>query len=241
MIGALRDYGAPVLLAAAVHGLVVAALWVGWRPMTEPTTVIKPQLVVAKLIVMEPPRPKAQPRAAPTPKSQPRAEPRPQPKPEPKAQPTPAQDEAAERRAVERRVAEQRSAAEAERERRRVELATSSFDLALAEESEALAGDAQEQVAQSYAQGIYQLIVANWSRPPSARNGMQARLIVELVPTGDVVAVTVVDSSGNDAFDRSAEQAVRKVGKFEVPDDPAVFEKYFRRFPVLFRPEDLLR
>jgi len=26
-----------------------------------------------------------------------------------------------------------------------------------------------------------------------------------------------------------------------VPKDPAVFEKYFRRFPVLFKPEDLLR
>jgi len=95
--------------------------------------------------------------------------------------------------------------------------------------------------AQTYAQGIYQLIVTNWSRPPSARNGMQARLIVELVPTGDVVSVTVAQSSGNESFDRSAEQAVRKVGKFDVPKDPALFEEYFRRFPVLFKPEDLLR
>jgi colicin import membrane protein len=70
---------------------------------------------------------------------------------------------------------------------------------------------------------------------------MQTRLIVELVPTGDVVSVTVVLSSGSEAFDRSAEQAVRKVGKFDVPRDSALFEEYFRRFPVLFRPEDLLR
>jgi hypothetical protein len=34
---------------------------------------------------------------------------------------------------------------------------------------------------------------------------------------------------------------VRKVGKFDVPKDSELFEKYFRRFPVLFKPEDLLR
>ena len=70
---------------------------------------------------------------------------------------------------------------------------------------------------------------------------MQTKLLVELVPTGDVVNVTIVSSSGNEAFDRSAEQAVRKVGKFDVPKDSKLFEKYFRRFPVLFNPEDLLR
>ena len=70
---------------------------------------------------------------------------------------------------------------------------------------------------------------------------MEARLIVELVPTGEVVAVTVVKSSGNEAFDRSAEQAVRKAARFDVPEDPALFEAHFRRFQMLFKPEDLLR
>ena len=111
----------------------------------------------------------------------------------------------------------------------------------MASETEALSDEKSEQAAQSYAQGIYQLIVANWSRPPSARNGMQTKLMVELVPTGSVVNITIVSSSGNEAFDRSAEQAIRKVGKFDVPKDPILFEKYFRRFPVLFKPEDLLR
>jgi hypothetical protein len=34
---------------------------------------------------------------------------------------------------------------------------------------------------------------------------------------------------------------VRKAGKFDVPKDSAIFEKYFRRFHLLFKPEDLLR
>ena len=64
---------------------------------------------------------------------------------------------------------------------------------------------------------------------------------VDLVPTGDLVNVTVVESSGNPAFDRSAEQAVRKAGKFEVPKESALFESKFRRFNLLFQPEDLFR
>jgi colicin import membrane protein len=66
-------------------------------------------------------------------------------------------------------------------------------------------------------------------------------LLVELVPTGDVVNVTVVQSSGDAAFDRSAEAAVRSAGRLPVPPESAVFERYFRRLSLLFQPEDLLR
>jgi colicin import membrane protein len=93
----------------------------------------------------------------------------------------------------------------------------------------------------SFRDGIYQAVRNNWSRPPSARNGMEATLLVELVPTGDVVNVSIVRSSGDAAFDRSAETAVRTARRFQVPPDSALFERYFRRFTLLFRPEDLLR
>ena len=83
--------------------------------------------------------------------------------------------------------------------------------------------------------------MANWSRPASARNGMKVTLRVELVPSGEVAAVSLVESSGDTAFDRSAESAVRRAGGFAVPDDSAVFERRFRRFNLLFNPEDLLR
>ena len=103
------------------------------------------------------------------------------------------------------------------------------------------AAAADIEIAQSYRFGIYQLVVANWSRPPSARNGMETTLQVDLVPTGDVVSVTLIQGSGSSAFDRSAEAAVRKARRFEVPVESALFEKYFRRFILLFKPEDLLR
>ena len=46
---------------------------------------------------------------------------------------------------------------------------------------------------------------------------------------------------GNEWIERDTGHVNGKVGKFDVPKDPALFEKYFRRFPVLFKPEDLLR
>ena len=84
-------------------------------------------------------------------------------------------------------------------------------------------------------------MVGYWSRPPSARNGMEALLQIQLIPTGEVVSVSVLKSSGNAAFDRSAINAVQKAASFpELQSLPTrEFEKTFRRFRLLFRPEDL--
>ena len=97
------------------------------------------------------------------------------------------------------------------------------------------------EVAQSYVALISQTVQNNWSRPPSARNGMEAELIIQLIPTGEVVSVTVVRSSGLQAFDRSAVLAVQKAERFpELADLPSrVFEKNFRRLRLKFKPEDL--
>ena len=67
------------------------------------------------------------------------------------------------------------------------------------------------ELARTYRERIYEQVRFNWSRPPSARIGMSARLQVELIPTGEIISVFVSESSGNESFDRSAEQAVRKV------------------------------
>ena len=62
-----------------------------------------------------------------------------------------------------------------------------------------------------------------------------------MVPTGEVVGVRVIRSSGNAAFDSSAENAVRKAGAFpELQKLPSgEFERQFRRLYITFRPEDL--
>ena len=231
MAYALRDYGGPLLLALLLHLAALAALHGGWLPSQERAVrAFKPQIVNSTLIVMQPkakPKPAPRKSAAPPAKAPPKAKPQPQPKPKPPAEVDPK--------------AEQRQRQEQERQRRLAELAQASFADALASEASELAQEEDEARAQSYRFGIYQRVVANWSRPPSARNGMEARLLVELIPTGEVVGVTIVESSGSGAFDRSAEAAVRKARTFAVPREVDLFEAHFRRFSLLFRPEDLLR
>lgn len=134
---------------------------------------------------------------------------------------------------VKEQRADKTSKAAAERKRQE------DLSLAVLNEQNARQAVTNDEKAMAYVQQIKRVIIQNWSRPPSARNGMQATLKVHLVPDGEVVNVTVVKSSGNDAFDRSAILAVQKAQRFDVPSDPRLFERYFREFEVLFRPEDL--
>lgn len=115
------------------------------------------------------------------------------------------------------------------------------LDAALQKEEQFLSDRSDSANVQSYEALIRQRIVESWSRPPSARNGMQALLEINMVPTGQVVNVRVLKGSGDPAFDRSAEQAVKRVDRFsEIKDMPNdVFERHFRVFRLLFNPEDL--
>ena len=135
--------------------------------------------------------------------------------------------------------ADQALKAQAEAERRRA-------DEALARELAAEQAQQQQladiEVAQSYAAMIRQRVEQKWSRPPSARQGMEVLLEIQLVPTGYVAGVRVLKSSGNPAFDQSALQAVNKIESFvEIKNMPSrIFEAQFRRFTLRFNPEDKL-
>jgi colicin import membrane protein len=119
------------------------------------------------------------------------------------------------------------------KERERIEAEQKAEALALQTEND-------KQLSQSYSMMIQQRIEQSWSRPPSARNNMETLLSIQLIPTGEVIDVAIAKSSGNDAFDRSAIQAVKKAGQFDLKDMPSrVFEKEFRQFKLQFRPQDL--
>lgn len=89
-----------------------------------------------------------------------------------------------------------------------------------------------------YISQISALIQAVWRFPPSAKHDEEVVLRIYLVPTGEVTEVVLLQSSGNDALDRSAEQAVWKVGHFPVPDDAVLFEKQFRQIVLKLKPEN---
>jgi len=141
----------------------------------------------------------------------------------------------------ERQEAERREKVEAERRQQRIQQQQQIFEEALQEEEQLLAEAEYAATAQSYIGVISQRIEQNWSRPPSARNNMQCELLIKLVPTGRVISVDIIRSSGNDQFDRSAVQAVNKSEQFpEIREmKPEVFERYYRELRLVFNPQDL--
>lgn len=241
-MSALQSYALPFIGAVLLHSLVAAFVMRGFDSQEGIAEVITPRVVNAKLLVIEPPQVRPAPSKQPAVK---RADP-PAPEPQPalkdiKPEPLESADAVAKAAQAER----QRKELDAQRRRERLaalgELADDSLQRSLDAEAEQMLNAQNAQQVRTYQAGIYDLVRKNWSRPPSARNGMQARFVVELIPTGELLSVALLDSSGNAAFDRSAELAIRRAKRFSVPEDNAVFEANFRRFYFLFRPEDLLR
>ncbi len=138
--------------------------------------------------------------------------------------------------------AREERAREVARKRQQQQQQQQALQRAMQEEEMLLQAEQDEIQAASYAAMIKRTVESYWNRPPSARKDMQVELAIRLVPTGDVVGVEVIRSSGNTSFDRSAVLAVRKAGRFpELKDMPAdVFDEYFRSFTLVFKPEDLL-
>ncbi len=146
------------------------------------------------------------------------------------------EQERREQERLEQERLEQQRQQEAERQRQQEEQAQAAA---------AAAGEAAEteaEITMAYTAVIHDLVQRNWSRPPSARNDMTAVVRIRLVPTGDVVDVEIVRSSGDAAFDRAAENAVQAVGRFTELQGmpPRMFERNFRSLLLTFRPEDLL-
>lgn len=234
----------PLMLALVVHAIAILALVEGWTVTDESRFAPRVEVLEATLIQLEPaaPAPAAvveQPQVeAPAPTPQQDAEPAArdtvpaadarvddalEPAPEP---PAPAETSTATRQA------------DFEDDALR-DMLDRALEDAIANEAAILSESEADAAVASYVGAIVSRIERNWSRPPSARNGMQAELLIGLVPTGELVTVEVGASSGNAAFDRSALLAVRDAAPFDVPDDPALFERSFRRLRILFRPEDL--
>lgn len=141
----------------------------------------------------------------------------------------------------ERELAEQRQQEQQQQRERELAAERQRQQEAEAAAAAAVARSEFEQV-QAYTGIIHDLVQRNWSRPPSARNGMTAVVRIQMAPTGDILSVEVVQSSGDAPFDRAAEDAVYRVGRFtELQGMPIrMFNDNFRTLLLTFRPEDLL-
>ena len=214
--------GLPATLTLLLHGgllLMLVVRWSGANEVVAAAPAIQP--IQATLVQAETLKPK--------PKKTPKPKPAPAPVPALESKPQPTEVTQPEPAAAPELDAEQLAALTRE------ELET------LVDADIMTTGAGEPSLRDVVAATIQAAVINRWTRPPSARNGMVAVLAIQLVPTGEVVGVGVLQSSGDTAFDRSAMTAVNRVGRFpEVAklDDPT-FEANFRRFQLIFKPEDL--
>ena len=79
----------------------------------------------------------------------------------------------------------------------------------------------------------------HWQIPPGAKAGMGCELRVRLLPSGEVIRVELVKSSGNSVFDKSVQIAVRQASPLPVPRVETGLFDVFRdlRFPFKLEPQ----
>jgi TonB family protein len=223
----------PLIITLLLHVLLLYVLTLNLSSHREVTVEprLVPRYIEARLVTAESLKPKPKPRAKPRPAAKPAAQ---TPKPaETSSTTAEAKPAVSKPKPVAKPVlpsAEDRAAAA----REELSMALEAEDILLEQASDL-------EVTQSFVALITRVIQDNWSRPPSARNDMEAELVIQLIPTGEVVSVSVTRSSGLVAFDRSAVRAVEKAGRFpELQQLPArIFNKDFRTLRLKFKPKDL--
>ncbi len=239
----------PLLVTIFFHGIILAAILID-APKEEPKVRrAATEYIRAELVTIEKLQPKKKPAK---PRKKTPKKPSKKSVDESKAKRL-AEEKAAREKANQKQAQETKSKQEKERKEAQEKKRQREKQQRIQEQNERELSDSIDQesalkqvtsaaeLANSYIALITESIQNSWSRPPSARNNMEAELALQLMPTGEVVSVNVVKSSGNPAFDRSAEVAVLRAGRFpELQQLPIkVFEDYFRRLHLKFRPEDL--
>lgn len=245
MIGTKSSYFIAAISSIGIHAVVIAVVLTNWEPDSK-RTLVQPQYIQAELIELAPKK-----------------------KPVKKPKATPSVDRAAKQREIDKRKAKEKALAQqklvaqrkaqelkdqqqAEKERKAREERQRKADEERArqqakkeqqqrKEQALILAKEDKQAANSYLQLIQARLSQQWNRPKSARRGMETLIELRLVPTGRIVGVEILESSGDIAFDRSVEQAAYKAAPFSELQKmkPRIFEQYFRSVKIVFNPEDL--
>lgn len=239
---------ASALLAAAVHVLLLLVLIFGVRWQSRPPESVVVELWNEPVAVQVPEEPKPIPRVepaplpaikpepvitkpeivekkAPPPKPVPKVEPKPKPKPEPPKAVTRPRDEEAQRQIRDQLQREQASFA-IDRERQQIK--------------DQLARDADAARNRALATWIDKIRIHIRSRirveaAQAVPGNPEAIFVVSLLPTYEVLGVSMTKSSGFKAYDEEIERAILKSSPLPRPDRPELFS---RELKLTFRPRD---
>tara|TARA_B100001113_G_scaffold32481_1_gene23160 strand:- start:56 stop:688 length:633 start_codon:yes stop_codon:yes gene_type:complete len=116
-------------------------------------------------------------------------------------------------------------------------LIESSISELLSEEKEIEISKEQKEISM-YAQQIISTIENAWIKPKNIPQGLIANLRLTIRPSGRILKVDLIKSSGNIRFDNSALQAVRRVETFKFFNSisKSLFEKEFQKISISFNP-----
>jgi len=184
-----------------------------------PPIFVKPEPEVPKPEIVEKKAPVAKPVPKPLPKPVAKAEPKPV---TPPARTRP-RDEEAQRQIREQLLREQNSFA-ADRERQQIK-----DQLAREASAARLRGLAD------YEAKIRNKVRGNVVLPPDLQGNPEVVLLVAQLPTGEVLSVKLVKSSGHRGYDDAVERALLKSSPLPRPDRPELFS---RDLKLTFRPKD---
>lgn len=129
--------------------------------------------------------------------------------------------EAKRKKAEAKRKAEAKKRAEAEKRRKAAEARKKREEAARRkrekELQDSLKAEQNARALRRFVSSLGAKVTSNWRRPPGTGAGFKCKLRVRVASNGTVLGVQVVQSSGNSAFDRSAEAAVFKSDPLPAP------------------------
>ena len=183
------SYIVPTFAALLLHAVAMVFFLGGWDFSKRSPTLVEPKVIKASLVTLQKPQPKKSVAVAKKLNKQ---------KPVKKAADKPVAKTKTEKTTPEKVKQDVKAPPVAQK--------IDALNQLLEEENQRLSEQQMLEQAQRDAELIDQYsalmrdaITSNWSRPPSARQDMVVVLAIQLVPTGDVVSVEVVESSGNAA------------------------------------------
>ena len=147
---------------------------------------------------------------------------------------TAKQEKAAEAAQAKAETAKQEKAAEAQAKAEAAKQEKAEADAAEARKNK-LAAQASESTQAKLA--IQKKVERSWIRPPTVNEDLKCTIKVKLMSDGTVISAEVISSSGDEIFDRSAENAVQKASPLPVPNDKELFAQEFRSFQFSFNPK----
>jgi colicin import membrane protein len=241
--------GRSFALSALVHIVLAAVLFLGVRWQVSPPDVVEVELVAAPpppppAPVVEapkppPPAPKVEPEVKPPPPiAKPdialREKPKPKPKPEPKKlekKPPPPKDDPELKKRMQEQLAAEQKALDQQRQERQLR------ELLAAQQADAArkAAAAKASALGEYIARIQGKVRGNWILPQDLQGNPEAIFLVTQLPTGEVLNIKLLKSSGNPAYDTAVERAILKSSPLPLPSDRALFD---RELKLTFRPRD---